>query len=125
MSEFKFLRKYRLVIGEVNTSDKTDKKSAVITDQQIEFDTQHHQGDKPSTMELKIYKKMQALTLLHTFSKAEIARIHTSAFDDLSKVTNDKLVANHKLRCSMLGNILKDNLIELRKCCEDVINYKE
>lgn len=55
MSEFKFLRKYRLVIGEVNTSDKTDKKSAVITDQHIEFDTQHHQGDKPSTMELKIY----------------------------------------------------------------------
>lgn len=55
MSEFKFIRKYRLVLGEVNTSSATNKQSVVITEQHIEFDTQHHQGSKPDTMELKIY----------------------------------------------------------------------
>jgi hypothetical protein len=55
MSEYKFIRKYRLVIGEANTSDKTDKKSVVITEQHVEFDTQHHQGSKPDTMEIKIF----------------------------------------------------------------------
>lgn len=55
MSEFKFIRKYRLVIGEVNKGTSTDKQSVVITEQQIEFDTRHVQGSKPDTMELKIY----------------------------------------------------------------------
>lgn len=54
-TEYNFIRKYRLVIGEVNTTTTTSKQSVVITDQHIEFDTQHHQNSKPDTMELKIY----------------------------------------------------------------------
>lgn len=70
MSDYKFIRKYRLVIGETNTGTSTDKKSSVITDQHIEFDTQHHQGSKPDTMELKIYNLSKSTIAL--FDKKDV-----------------------------------------------------
>lgn len=72
-------------------------------------------------IELQIYKKMKHLTLLHTFIKAEVSHVHFCSFDDLGKVTKERLHENHRLRCKALADILDSNILELIGCCEAVI----